>query len=441
MKTQDKSANAQLRDRLGEGRAKVTALRDERATLKAAFEQAKAAYVSAGIPAEGMLEAPEYKAAEQAKDRLEACDKRLQAVQDEELAVLRLLGGDTPAPGANGPSATGAHLDAVETLKGTPGLLLASMLESRKQDITRLPNHLRFSPSPAMAAEPVLTTEEFSTEAAEGEAIIDLLTPNSVALASGINVLKIDTTKKKVPRFTDLPQASWIPELGAFPKSGPGVDLVDVEPPKVGLVTGISIEVFEDLSPMMLAMIQVQLLRSIALEFDRGILFGDPDAGDPEDVSPVGVANTTGIAEPAAVPPMSDLSAFADAIGTLFVANARPGALAMNPRDVARLLSLVEFTGASESNVPLWKDAIGGPSGLTLPYFKVPIWPTEACPQRTALLYDPATIVAVVRREADIAVDPFYGFDNGEVGLRTYLRGDVVVAHPEGAVKITWSAT
>jgi hypothetical protein len=38
---------------------------------------------------------------------------------------------------------------------------------------------------------------------------------------------------------------------------------------------------------------------------------------------------------------------------------------------------------------------------------------------------------------ADIAVDPYYGFDTGEVGLRTYLRGDVVVGQSKAAVVIT----
>jgi hypothetical protein len=115
----------------------------------------------------------------------------------------------------------------------------------------------------------------------------------------------------------------------------------------------------------------------------------------------------------------------------------------MNPTDLGTLLALTEFTGDTDSNVPLWKAAIQRPQAgafsLTLPFYGTPLWPTPACPAGSALLYDPRTVIAVVRREADIALDPYYGFDTGEVGLRTYLRGDVVVGQAKAAVLITFA--
>src|SRR5438874_13269424 len=93
---------------------------------------------------------------------------------------------------------------------------------------------------------------------------------------------------------------------------------------------------------------------------------------------------------------------------------------------------------SSPTTSPAIERPDGGAFSLTLPYFGVPIWPTPAAPQGTALLYDPRTVIAVIRREADIAIDPYYGFDTGEVGLRTYLRGDVVVGQAAGTVKITF---
>lgn len=367
----------------------------------------------------------------------------LQDATEHEGELLRQLadrqGGAGGGRHGNGPEdlPTGDHAVAVEQLKA-PGALLSQILDSRKREVATLPDRLRQKDPQgplAMAALPTITTGNVSTLTVETEAVIDLLAPSSVAMASGIVALPINTTKARVPRFTDLPTAGWIPELGAFPKSGPGIEMVEVEPGKVGLVSGLSIEVFEDLSPLTLAMIQTQLLRSIALAYDAGILFGN-GAG----ATPLGVANTTGIAVVETPNPLTNLSAFADAIAALFVSNARPGALVMNPLDVAALLKLVETSGggATTSNIPLWKDAITGPSGLMLPYFKVPIWPTPSCPRRTALLYDPAEIIAVVRREADIAIDPYYNFDRGEVGLRTYLRGDVVVGQAAGVVRIRW---
>jgi len=65
--------------------------------------------------------------------------------------------------------------------------------------------------------------------------------------------------------------------------------------------------------------------------------------------------------------------------------------------------------------------------------------PPERGFQGEALLYDPAVILAIVRKDADIALDPLYSFDTGEVGLRVYLRATIVVGQGNGAVHITFA--
>lgn len=420
------TASATVRDRLKEIRANVRELRDERAELAKDAREAAEAFAQTDTVNADLTSSPEFKRAKAAKDHLDECDGRLRQAQATELEVLSLLSGDVTAPaGLNGPE-EGTNLDVVRQLKATPGALLSSVLESRKRDVSTLDNDRRFK-----AAAVGVSTDDIST-ATESQVIIDLLTPLSVARASGIITYPIDTTKTRIPRFTDLPVAEWVPEGGAFPKSAPGIEMVESKPPKVGLVTPLSVEVFDDLSPLAVSMIQVQILRALALAYDRGILFGSG-----EDEEPLGVANAPGVGEVAA-PPLENLAAFAEALATLIGENARPGALVINPIDLGTLLQAVEFTGASESNVPLWKSSVNSVSGLALPYFNVPLWPTPACPQGTALLYDPSTIVAVVRKELDISVDPYYDLDHGEVGLRTYLRGDVVVGQPAGTVVITF---
>lgn len=423
-------ANAVLREKLTAVEERIAQLRTERAAAVKKLDAAKEKYATAK---DAGANSDEFKAAKAALAERDAINDKLEATQEEQLGILKMLGEDSGVQARR--SGASDQPDAVKVLTGTPGALLAHMLESRKEGVQTLPHELRSKPAAmgpmAMAAGVDIRTTHISTTT-ETEAIIDLLSPQSVAMASGIGVYRIDTTKTRIPRFTDLPVAEWIPELGAFPKSAPGIEMVDVEPPKVGLVSPLSIEVFEDLTPLAVSMIQVQLLRAIALAYDKGILFGSG-----ENDEPLGVANTPGIGSASAA--LTDLSAFAEAIAELFASDARPMALAMNPLDIGTLLQLVEFTGASESNIPLWKDAITGPSGLSLPYFKVPIWPTKACPQGSALMYDPATVIAVLRRDADIAIDPYYGFDTGEVGLRVYLRGDVVVGQAAGAVLIDFT--
>jgi HK97 family phage major capsid protein len=135
--------------------------------------------------------------------------------------------------------------------------------------------------------------------------------------------------------------------------------------------------------------------------------------------------------------PLDSLAGFATAIGDLLASNAQPGALVLNPVDLGTLLGVTE---SAESNVPLWKDAVAGAAGLRLPYFGTPLFVTPACPQGTGLMFDPRTVLVVVRKEADVAVDPYYGFDHGSVGLRVYTRATVVVGQPAGAVRLTFAA-
>jgi len=68
----------------------------------------------------------------------------------------------------------------------------------------------------------------------EGVALIDLLAPQAVAFAAGIQRVVIGTTETRAPRFTDLPDAGWVPELGAFPKSDVGLEMVEMRPPRRG---------------------------------------------------------------------------------------------------------------------------------------------------------------------------------------------------------------
>jgi len=413
------------------------------------FEEARNAAAAAGKLTDP--ESPEYKAAHAANASYGDVAKELRKLEAERNAAFDLMrdAEHSPAPvNGNGPQDGDAYeavpgtrppadfasrelpepsRRAVQNLTRAPGQLLSTVLHRRKRDVATLPEHIR------MGAVPQLTTAGGGT-IEESAAVIDLLAPLSVALASGIPSLTIDSTETRVPRFTDLPVAGWIAELAPFPKSGPGIEMVQVKPPKAGLVQGLSIEVFEDLRPLTLSMVQTQLLRAVSLAYDHGILFGTGAGNQPR-----GIANAPGIGTITA--PLTNLGAFAQAIAKLVGTNSFPGALVMNPVDLGALLTLGE---SDASNKPLWTETIeraaNGVFALRLPNFGTPIWPTPAAPVGTALLYDPGAILAVIRREVDLAIDPYYDFDNGEVGLRVYIRGDVVVGQAAGAVKITFGS-
>ena len=162
-------------------------------------------------------------------------------------------------------------------------------------------------------------------------------------------------------------------------------------------------------------MVQTQMLRAVALAFDKGLLFGTGVAPQP-----LGVANTPGILAETDVP-LTSLAGFASAIGDLIATNAVAGALVMNPLDLGTLLGLTED---ADSNVPLWK--LGdlrrrGPQAPLLRRRRSTSRPhaRRAKPCSTT----PPRSSRSSAEHADVAVDPYYGFDNGEIGLRAYVRG------------------
>jgi HK97 family phage major capsid protein len=407
---------ADLKSKLKAVEDELAALRERRAVQAREADSAKAAF--AATPGHS-TNSVQFKQAQAAVSEVKALDEQIAEVQAGHIGILRMLGQE---PGATGKDGAGSDTRTLERLKSEPGRWLAAVLDRRKGDVQRLPDEVRFK---------TLSTGANVSTVEESAAVIDLLSPQSVVSASGVQTIRIDSTEARIPRFTTMPVAGWVAELAAFPTSDAGLELVSTKPPKVGLVSGLSIELFSDLSSEALAMVQNQLLRAVALAFDHGILFGSGTAPEPR-----GVANTTGILTETGVP-LTNLSGFASAIGDLIATNARPGALVMNPTDFGTLLGVTEQTG---SNVPLWQASVaGGAQGLRLPYFDVPLYLTPAAPVGTALLYDPACIVAVVRKDVDLAVDPYYDFDHGEVGLRVYLRGSVVVGQADGAVNITFA--
>jgi hypothetical protein len=221
-------------------------LRDEHVELEKERDAARDAFVAVDTTAADLIDTAEYRKAQAAVKRLNDHDALLRKAQDDQVAVLKLISGETN--GAALPAGESEHREAVNSLRNTPRAWLAAVLQRRKQDVSTLPDDIRFK-----AASAFLDTSAIST-LAETEAMIDLLAPQSVAIASGIVTLPIDTTKTRIPRFTDLPTAAWIPERGAFPKSAPGIEMVEVEQPKVGLDSPLSVEVFDDLTPLGLSM-------------------------------------------------------------------------------------------------------------------------------------------------------------------------------------------
>jgi hypothetical protein len=236
-----------LRQKLETVEAAVIDARQRRAVAARDRDQAKAAF--AAVKGYDMT-SPQYKTAQAAVQKVDDIDAELAGLQEAQVGILKLIGG--------GASPNGHRADNrdVERFKSEPGLWLSSVLDRRKSEIPRLPDDVRFK---------ALTTAANYSTVSESEAVIDLLAPDSVAFAAGIPVLRIDTTEQKIPRFTALPVAAWRNELAPFAKSDGGLEMVNARPSSVGLISELSIEVFDDLTPLALAVVQLGLTRASAL--------------------------------------------------------------------------------------------------------------------------------------------------------------------------------
>jgi HK97 family phage major capsid protein len=434
----------QLNSQISEATRRVGDLRHE-------FEQRREELERAGQTVLQDRDHPTYQATLGASQALEEAVRELERLRSTRDGLIEISTGHAPGS-VNGPQdgdvevtrpgsargilrgSLGRDDPATLELTQRPGAWLSAALATGARSVSNLPEDLRMQATMTVGASG--TTTQTSSGVIDvlpprpvTAAVVDLLAPVSVVAAAGFTVLEIETSEVKVPRFTALPVSGWVAELGAIPKADTGLEMLTVKPGKVGIRQDLSLELFEDLSPAALALAQTQLLRSVALKFDQGLL-----AGSGTEPEPRGIFNTPGIG--AVSGPLTSLAVFADAIATLLAGNARPGGVFMHPLDVGKLVKLVEASG---SNKPLWQAAINGPTGLLLPFWEVPIYPTTGLAQGQALMVDPGTILIVVRRHADVAFDPFADLDHAAVGFRVLARAHPVVGQPAGSVAITFT--
>jgi hypothetical protein len=148
-----------------------------------------------------------------------------------------------------------------------------------------------------------------------------------------------------------------------------------------------------------------------------------------------GVARTSGILT-GNRRPAHQIPDFAAAIGDLLATNPRLGAQAINPTDYA---SLHGRTEDARANVPPLKSSLAcGPLGLNHDPWDIPLHHHRLLARRARFIYDPATIIAIVRRDPAVALDPVMASLKCSSAAHVHMRGTVVVGQPGGAVRLVF---
>lgn len=271
-----------------------------------------------------------------------------------------------------------------------------------------------------------------------GPGFFDRLAATSVALRSGIRVMRTDRDALHVPRIDSDPSAAWVAEAGTITPSDPGYTDLVATPRKLASLQTISNELIADSNPDVVSLLEMQVARSLALKFDLGVFEGSGTAPEIR-----GLKNVVGIvldASLAAAP--TNLDVFATAIATLETNNAQATAIVMHPRTWGTLSKLK--MGTANNNMPLLMESAGsGGQAVDRRIYGVPVHLSsqlsivEGTVESSAYVYDASQVVAVFRQDTRIELDRSRLFNTDQSELRAIMRADLVVPNPLAVVRIS----
>lgn len=277
-------------------------------------------------------------------------------------------------------------------------------------------------------AEGGASTGGFLTPELVSAQVIDRIRNQARVLEAGATIVPMDSDIVSIPRLAGGVTASWKVENAPVQESDPAFERVTLVAHTLPVLTRISMELFEDMTPAASDAITNELTQAIALELDRAALRGSGVAP-----VPLGLRNQAGVE----LRPMSGANgsaptSYADlvrAVAALRGRNIAPNAALHSPRTALTYALMADTTGQ-----PL--QAPGYLAGLQfLETAQLPDNLTTGTSSDTSEVY--------VGRWSDllIGVRPTIGVrvrqlherfaDQMQVGLLAWLRADVQLAHPE----------
>jgi HK97 family phage major capsid protein len=182
------------------------------------------------------------------------------------------------------------------------------------------------------------------------------------------------------------------------------------------LLLKMSVELFED-SPNISEIVETEMSRSTALELDRAALVGSGTAPEPR-----GLLNQPGVQTGTLGSP-TDWDFLVDAAGLLWAANHEPNAAIYGP---AFAVALAKFKAGADDNTPL---------SLPAALADVRQFRTKAAGAR-AFVGDFGQLLIGMRTSfrVEVSREGAGAFERLQVAVRSYLRADIAVAHPEAFV-------
>jgi HK97 family phage major capsid protein/HK97 family phage prohead protease len=272
----------------------------------------------------------------------------------------------------------------------------------------------------------------------------DRLREPSVLLSTGIPIISTDRKKFTWPTLIGDIQVGFVGELEEIPKDDPELDEFALEPKAIKGLTLGSTEAFEDSAdPALMQIVQDSMLASMALKFDGEGILGGSAKGFP------GMLKWSGRQKLDAKEALLDsYDAIIAGVGLLLAANVPPPFVTlMHPRLAThfdRLRQQGVVAGEEGAELVQVNSTLARPDSLPPSYTssQLPIKSASGKPDTSSILiYAPAQLACVRRREATIEVDRSREFDIDGVLVRGRARAVLGTEHEEAVVEIANVAT
>ncbi len=255
---------------------------------------------------------------------------------------------------------------------------------------------------------------------------IELVRPRSVVTQAGAVLLPVTSSGGKIPRVTNVSNATWKAQLDSVSDSTITIDSVDWSPKTLISTVRMSRELFDDTS-LAAQLVEQSLLKQMAFQLDYAALMGSGTGQEPQGI--FGTANVN--VELGANAPLSR-TMISNAVKKVLDKNFVPNALILNPRDYTTLDQLVDETTDQPLN-PF-------PSYNTLQKFVTAAIPinlgNSASPitntTSRAFVGDFSQVCFVIREGLTVEASTVSGdaFAKHAVDIKCYGRFDIAVLNP-----------
>jgi HK97 family phage major capsid protein len=172
----------------------------------------------------------------------------------------------------------------------------------------------------------------------QNQQFFSYLAAQSVALASGVRVIRTNRAALDIPRVNADVSANWTSEASEVTPSDPSADLIVAVPKKLAALTFVSNELVEDSNPDVMTMIAEGLARSMSLKLDLAFLMGSGTAPEPRGLRNVAGISTVSLGANGGS--LTSLDALLDGFAALASANASPTAIFAHPRSWSALTKI-----------------------------------------------------------------------------------------------------